>query len=277
MEYKIIFSDLDETLLNDDHQVPDINVRWIQKARKEKGIKFVPATGRGYQQILPELTQLGLIDQPNEYSLSFNGGCLTENKDLRVIEWHGMAYDVMKSIFDFGLEHDVCIHIYSNNKLYIYHLNEDEKTRLESQKLAYTLLETPDISFMKEEKIAKILFENTDVDYMMSLEPALQPITEGKVAISYSSNRYMEFNTLGVDKGAGLKDLAKMLNIPIEQTIAAGDNYNDMAMLEAAGLSIAANNAVEDVKKACDYTTKANNNEGVIAEAIRKFIYHEDI
>ena len=50
-----------------------------------------------------------------------------------------------------------------------------------------------------------------------------------------------------------------------------------MAMLEKAGLSVAAGNAVEDVKKACDYTTHADNNEGVVAELIKKFIFHEDI
>ena len=87
----------------------------------------------------------------------------------------------------------------------------------------------------------------------------------------------MEFNALGVDKGKGLIDLAHKLGIDIKDTIAVGDNYNDMAMLEVAGLSVAATNAVDDVKKACDYTTKANNNEGVVAELIRKFIFNEDI
>ena len=43
-------------------------------------------------------------------------------------------------------------------------------------------------------------------------------------------------------------------------------------MLEVAGLSVAANNAVEDVKKACDVVTNADNNEGVIAEIIERFI-----
>ena len=100
---------------------------------------------------------------------------------------------------------------------------------------------------------------------------------EGCVEVSYSSNRYMEFNTLGVNKGTALAILANKLSIPIEQTIAIGDNYNDVAMLKAAGLAVAAGNGVDDVKALCDYTTQADNNEGVVAEAIRKFIYHEDI
>ena len=69
-----------------------------------------------------------------------------------------------------------------------------------------------------------------------------------------------------------LKRLAKILGIDISETIAVGDNYNDMPMLKVAGLSVAAQNAVQDVKDACDITTDADNNMGVIAEIIERFI-----
>ncbi len=277
MEYKLIFCDLDETLLNDQHMVPEINVEWIQKARKEHHVRFVPSTGRGYMQIQPELTQLGLVDQSDEYSLSFNGGALTENKGNRLMEFNGLPFAKMKEIFLFGLKQNVCMHVYTNTTLYVYHLNDGEKQRMTNQKLEAIYPQEDSVDFLKDEPIAKILYQNTDVDYLMSLEDKMTSITKGTVSVSYSSNRYMEFNALGVDKGQGLRDLAKRLGVDISETIAVGDNYNDMAMLGAAGLSVAAGNAVEDVKKACDYTTRANNNEGVVAELIRKFIYHEDI
>ena len=276
MEYKLIASDLDETLLNDDHVVPESNIYWIQKAVKERGVKFVPATGRGYMQILPELTQLGLKDMEGEYVLSFNGAALTENKDNRIIEFNGLGFDKMKEIFEFGLKQDVCIHVYTNDTLYIYNLSESEAERIKHQKLEVVYPKENTVDFLKDATIAKILYQNVDVPYLMSLEPKMTDITKG-CSVSYSSNRYMEFNKEGVDKGVGLQHLADQLGIKIEETIAVGDNYNDMAMLEKAGLSVAAGNAVEDVKKACDYTTHADNNEGVVAELIKKFIFHEDI
>ena len=107
----------------------------------------------------------------------------------------------------------------------------------------------------------------------MSLESEMKDITDGHCVTSYSSNRYMEFNALGVDKGSGLIDLAGILDIDIKDVIAVGDNYNDMSMLKVAGLSVAAGNAVEDVKKGCNYTTEADNNEGVVAELIERFIF----
>lgn len=277
MGYKLIACDLDETLLNDDHLSPKSNIEWIQKARKEYGVKFVPATGRGFMQIQPELKDLGLYDLEDEYTLSFNGGALTENKNNRVIEFKGLPFEKTKEIFEFGLKQDVCIHIYTQDTLYVYALSESEAKRIEHQKLEVTYPENDSMDFLKDTPISKILFQNTDVPYLMTLEPQMKDITDGCCSVSYSSNRYMEFNALGVDKGQGLIDLANKLGIAIEDTIAVGDNYNDMAMLKVAGLSVAANNAVDDVKKACDYTTKANNNEGVVAELIRKFIFNEEV
>ena len=156
--------------------------------------------------------------------------------------------------------------------VYIFNLSESEAQRIRDQKVECVIMEENTIDFLKDTPISKILYQNTDVPYLMSLEPQMKSIWEGECSVSYSSNRYMEFNKLGVDKGAGLKHLAQILGIDISECIAVGDNYNDLPMLEVAGLSVAANNAVEDVKKVCDVVTKADNNEGVIAEIIERFI-----
>ena len=275
MGYKLIACDLDETLLNDEHLVGAKNVAAIKRAREEYGVKFVPATGRGFMQIQPELKELQLYDLEGEYVISFNGGALTENKNNRIIEFKGLEFSKMKEIFEAGLNFDVCIHVYTPDNLYVFNLSESERQRIKNQKLEAVYPEVNSVDFLKDTPISKILYQNVDVPYLMSLEEGLKPITDGHCAVSYSSNRYMEFNALGVDKGQGLIDLANKLGIAIEETIAVGDNYNDMAMLKVAGFSVAANNAVDDVKAACDYTTNANNNEGVVAELIEKFIFNE--
>ena len=275
MGYKLIVSDLDETLLNDDHLVGQRNHDAILKARKEHGIKFVPATGRGFMQIQPELKELGLNDLEGEYVISFNGGALSENKGIRVIEFKGLPFAKMKEIFEAGLNFDVCQHIYTPDTVYVFNLSDSEKKRLAELKLEVVYCQENNVDFLKDTPVAKILYQNEDVPYLMSLEEKLKPITDGCVAVSYSSNRYMEFNALGVDKGQGLIDLANKLGIDIKDTIAVGDNYNDISMLKVAGLAVAANNAVDDVKAICDYVTEANNNEGVVAEVIERFIDNE--
>ena len=275
MGYKLIACDLDETLLNDNHFVGKKNHDAILKARKEYGVKFVPATGRGFMQIQAELAELGLKDIEDEYVISFNGGALSENKGNRIIEFNGLSFDKMKEIFEAGLNFDVCQHIYTPDKLYLFNLSESEKERLAHLKLDVIYPKENNVDFLKDTPVAKILYQNTDVPYLMSLENKLKSITDGCVAISYSSNRYMEFNAIGVNKGQGLIDLANKLGIDIKDTIAVGDNYNDLSMLKVAGLSVGANNAVDDVKAICGYVTKANNNEGVVDELIRRYIFNE--
>ena len=79
--YKIIACDLDETLLSDDRTISKENIEAIQKA-KELGVKFVPATGRGFNTVGGTLKDLGLYDLENEYVISYNGGAITENKEV---------------------------------------------------------------------------------------------------------------------------------------------------------------------------------------------------
>lgn len=277
MEYKLIACDMDETLLNNEHLCPRANIEAIMKASKEYGVKFVPATGRGFAQISKVLKELGLDDVEDEYVISYNGASLSENKGSKVLSFNGLDYDIMKELAEFGWGKDVCVLIGTFEGPYGYDMKDNERQRLIGQGLKFVEKKEKDVSFLKDTPICKILFQSEDIEYLHSLEAQIDNRLKEKVTISYSSNRYMEINQKGVHKGQGLKELAKLLNIPMEQTIAIGDNYNDLSMLEVAGLSIAANNAIDDVKEVCDYVTKADNNEGVVAEAIRKYIFHEDI
>lgn len=272
MVYQLIACDLDETLLNDEHVICQKNIESIRRAREDYGIKFVPATGRGYYSVNEELSALDLINQSEEYVISNNGGTLTENKNSRLLQFKELEFDIMKQIFEFGMLHDVCIHVYTSDKFYVFRITDDEQKRLNNQHLEFTSVSKNTVDFLQHESLTKIVFHHRDLSFLMSLQPIMQDLTSGHCTVSYSSNRYMEFNSIGVDKGKGLSDLAKLLNIDLKNTIAIGDNYNDIAMLKIAGLSVAAGNAIQEVKAICDYTTNADNNEGVVAEVIEKFI-----
>ena len=95
MKYKVIASDMDETLLNDQHVICQRNIDLIRLA-KEKGVKFVPATGRGFMSIQRDLKLLGLYDIPQEYVISFNGGALTENKNNQLLYFEGLSFEKTK-------------------------------------------------------------------------------------------------------------------------------------------------------------------------------------
>lgn len=164
-------------------------------------------------------------------------------------------------------------YVHTAEIVYVYNLNEDEESRFAYQKNALTELEEPSIEFLRNTPIAKVIYQNVDVPYLRSFEDEMKPMTDDTVSLSYSSNRYMELNKIGVTKGNTMLALAESLGIKQEETIAVGDNYNDMSMLLVAGLSVAAGNAIQDIKDMCGYTCENDNNEGVLAEVIEKFIF----
>ena len=113
---------------------------------------------------------------------------------------------------------------------------------------------------------------NTDFDYLKRIQSEITDLTQN-MDVSFSSNRYIEVNRKGVSKGAALKRLAEMLNVDIHDTIAIGDNYNDLSMIQTAGLGIGVANTIEGMKKDCDYITQADCDHSAIAEVINRFIF----
>lgn len=267
--YKIIACDLDQTLLSDDCTVSRENVKAIQKARA-LGVKFVPATGRGFRTISNTLTELGLLEEENEYVISFNGGAITENKGNRILHFEGISFASAEELFRRGLDYHVCIHVYTRDTVYVYRLWQEEIDFLRNRMEVVEFFE-PDLSFLAGQEIVKVLYMNTDYGYLKKIEDDLKDVT-ADMDVSYSANRYIEFNRKGVNKGAGLLSLAKLLGVKREETIAIGDNLNDLSMIRAAGLGVGVRNSAEDILPMCGYITKATCNEHAVAEVIEKFI-----
>ena len=74
----------------------------------------------------------------------------------------------------------------------------------------------------------------------------------------------------GVDKGAGLRRLAEILNIDIADTIAVGDNINDLPMIKAAGLGIGVRNVNPLIRDECDVVLNSSNDEDPLTEVIER-------
>lgn len=236
------------------------------------GIKFIPATGRGFKEISDILKTLDLYDKENEYVISYNGCALTENKSNRIMSFDGLSFEKANELYKFGITKDVCIHVYTKEMRYVYNFNDWEKQRFINQGTIYKEIYDTSLDFLKGTEIAKVIYQNRDVDYLRELSEEMKEITEGTVSVSFSSNCYMELNKIGVNKGDAVLNLARILGVNPTEVIVVGDNYNDVSMLKIAGLSVAAGNAVQDVKDMCHYVCNNDNNQGVLAEVIEKFI-----
>ena len=72
-------------------------------------------------------------------------------------------------------------------------------------------------------------------------------------------------------KGIALEKLAEYLNIPMSQTVAIGNDNNDLSMIQMAGIGVAVENATSELKKVANYITNSNDDDGV-AEFLKKLI-----
>lgn len=103
------------------------------------------------------------------------------------------------------------------------------------------------------------------------LIPELRVLLGNEVHITKSKPHFLEIMHHEGTKGHALTFLANHFGCELSETIAIGDSWNDHEMLECAGLGIAMENAIPDLKKLADYITRSNNEDGV-KHAIDKFV-----
>ncbi len=268
MSYKLIACDLDETLLTSRHTVGLKDRQTIINVQKA-GVKFVCATGRGFTTVYQTQKELGQYNKAGCYTIGFNGGTLTENRDNRLLYYQGLSYETASALFNYGLQFDVCLHAYTKDTVYICRPKEYELQCLQGR-MGYTII-GDSIDFLKDQPIVKVLYMNQSYDYLQAIHKKMGTMT-ADLDVSYSSNRYLEFNHKGVNKGAGLIQLARLLDIDISQTIAIGDNINDLPMIQAAGLGVGVANTLTQMKDQCDYLCQADCEHDPVSEVIERFI-----
>ena len=127
-----------------------------------------------------------------------------------------------------------------------------EENKLGVEKMTLNFYPLEDGTFKDRERVKQLLDANPQVTYL-----------SGGFA-------NLEITKTGTTKGTGLRVLADTLGISITETMAVGDTGNDLDIIKTAGIGVAMGNAIEEVKKAADFVTASNEEDGV-AYAIRKF------
>ncbi|WP_125604725.1 Cof-type HAD-IIB family hydrolase [Lapidilactobacillus bayanensis] len=269
--YKLIVSDLDETLLRDDGTVAEQDLQCI-KDLTAKGVKFVPNSGRGFASIRNLLKKIGTVDQDGQYVISYNGGVIVNNYQNQILVSHFLDWSIANCLYVLAHQRsNLGIHVYTLNDVYIYNPSASELAYLQTRRVQYHDFNEPDLAVFKNTPIVKIIMENTDHQQLADFKAqALSEIAK-PLTVAYSSNRYVEFNPAEVNKGRATLELANQLQIKPEEIIAIGDNSNDLSMLKAAGMGISVQNGIAEVKATANLILSATNNEKPITEIYQHF------
>ncbi len=266
---KILFTDLDGTLLKNDKTISERNRKAICNM-VAAGHFIVPTTGRSVPGAMAVLGKTG-IDHLLRYLIAYNGAVVYDIKEERVIENKTMSYEDVAYLF--GEAERYGIHIQTYTWEYVLAKKDTRELRYYVGRTTTTPLVTEDIfSAMKEEPNKVLLVDIDDHERLVKFREDHAKWALERSTTMFSCAQYLEYCPLNSDKGAGLAFIRDYLGVDKESTYAVGDEQNDISMLHAAGTGIAMKNGVEETKAAADYVTEQDNEHDAIAEIIEKFI-----
>ena len=267
---RLIISDIDGTILDDQHQVDSELKDMIPLLSREK-IPIVLASARSPLGMEPIAHELGLGDNP----LACYNGALVIKGDPQAYETiieHPLDKKEIRTFLELVKAEfpSVSINLYSGKDWIADRL--DKWVQIE----AAITGERP----MIQNELIPVLNAQMPVHKLLLIDQApviqklygyLQTLEFPKTAFYLSKDNYMEVTAKHVSKEQALYEIAQHYQVPLEQVMTIGDNFNDLPMLRLVGLGVAMGNAPEAVKTEAKAVTKSNNEHGV-AEAIEKYV-----
>lgn len=253
MDYKIIASDLDGTLLQYDGSVSLENWKAIEQL-KEKGVQFVPASGRSFQEMPEELRESPLI----RYYITSDGTTVYD-KETDTTHELPLPQALSHAVLDKVYQYPMCMMIHADINSYV-----DAATHNEADYIRYNLDQRwRDFTFATNrpvENFKEFAYGLERAQSIISFYERMEDLLECKryfeanpeLIVAQSDPYNLEIFHRKAGKGNALMLLADILGVDRKATIAMGDSTNDLTMVQAAGLGLAMENAVPALKDAAD-------------------------
>lgn len=271
MKYKLIVLDLDGTLTNSRKEITPHTLSTLIKAQN-MGVKVVLASGRPTYGIVPLAEKLKL-NQYEGYILSYNGGEIIDWKTGQLMYKNLLDHDVLPYLYQCAKDNDFAIVTYDGQ--YVLTERPDDEYVLKEVRLNKMQAKKVD-NFLDAitHPIAKCLIVG-DADRLAVLEKEMYEHLKEKMGVFRSEPYFLELVPKGIDKARSLAVLLEKLGIDKESMIAIGDGFNDLSMIQYAGLGVAMANAQDIVKENADFVTLSNEEDGV-AHVVEKFIFSQE-
>ncbi|MDP5884387.1 fructose-phosphate phosphohydrolase SppA [Streptococcus mutans] len=259
---KLILSDIDGTILDNNHQV-DAHLRDTITELKKESIPFVLASARSPHGMFPIAQELNLGANP---IACYNGALIVEgNKEhYQTLIEHGLSKADVKKIVALIKKQfpHISINFYSGGDWIVEEIDQWVQIEADITK------ESPDIrnfdTLLTDDSIPihkLLLIANAQA--IQEFFTYLKRVNFEDASFYFSKDNYLEVTSQSVSKENALLEIAKYYDISLSQTMAIGDNYNDIPMLKLAGLGVAMANAPQAVKNEADIETVSNNDNGV--------------
>ena len=276
---KLIAFDLDGTLLTTEKELTDENLAALERAA-EAGIVLVPATGRFFGVIPENVRSLPWF----RYYITINGASVYNAREGRAllraeIPWR-RAVEVMEYLDTLPVIYDCYMDDWGWMTRALHDRVEDFAPNRHSLDMLRNFRRpVPEL----KAHLAQVGHDVQKIQ-MFFRDPELRLRSMGEMklrfpdlAVTSSIPRNVELNSLEAQKGIALARLAKHLGIDRAETVAFGDDLNDVSMLQTAGIGVAMANAGPEAKDAADLITESCDESGVGRAILRLLDVQGDI
>ncbi|SUP54671.1 Phosphatase YbjI [Weeksella virosa] len=260
---KLVVSDMDGTLLNDQHQLHPEFFEVYRKLRNQ-GILFVPASGRQYYSLLhyfhPIQEEIGFIAENGSYVTFQNKVLFTDTLPIEKVT------EIVLLTRQIPLANSVVCgtqHAYVDSK-------DSDFIELFQNFYYQNLLVDNVLDYLSEDQIIKVAVHHPK-NAEKYLYPALQHLDQKGLKVVVSGKNWIDIMNEHTNKGKALRKLQQALGISPEETIVFGDYLNDIEMLQEAYYSFAMENAHPLVKEIARLQT-GNNNEFAVVEVLKSLL-----
>jgi len=260
MNKKVIFIDIDGTIINSKEQMTDRTINALKNA-KEAGHTIVFCTGRSINRI-QSLPSHELFD----YFVYANGAGIFDNKNEVVIFTKPVSKREILGIYSKVATNSEIVSLFVSGE---HRYSDSDENIFSCSETPITAPET----FINNNKIVQYVILSGNPTPLFEIKPYLE--SRKKIRIAAMSRHLQDTNNLATkwmfidavhkksSKGYGIKQFCKMFKIKIENTIGIGDDINDMPMFDVVGYKVAMGNAIDQLKQRADHITKSNDEDGV--------------
>ena len=263
MQYQLLASDFDNTLVPFGEPKPRPAVVKAVKKLQAAGGRFVLSTGRGYCVVRKE--QLGGIRF--DYAITCNGACVVDKNGTIVAE-HPLTNEEMYALVDFCEDYNYPLQFNYRDAYYAY-------CEYDALKGFYDAMPKSGLTCLDGEDQDRHLIDMPHAAFVVMPPQELAHFNE---KFGHLNLHFMQVGGVGkdgwccydvvrggMDKGVGLADLCEKIGLTLADAVAAGDSANDVGMLKAAGLGCCMSNGTPDAKAAADRVIGDVREDGLAA------------
>ncbi len=269
MEKKIFFTDLDETLLTREKTLTKATADTVAKIA-QKGHYIAITSGRPLDSVMEARRLLPISDRGLFY-IANNGGLIVNAQTRERIFESRLTMEETAYLLQESEKAGVHCHAYTENS--VVAKSQSPELSFYQRTIHLPAVITDDIIGALGQtppfKCLAISLEGRD--RIEALRDSLLPWAQGRVTLICSTDRLLEMFPADAGKGAALKRLAEYLHVPLSRTLSAGDQDNDISMLQAAGIGVAMCNGSAGARAAADIVTERDNNHDGLVPYLTSF------